>query len=230
MKIFRELYFRGTKEQLELFVKNIHNYAVGEWVLIDRKDEYKKYLFFEYRGVQVEKARVSIFVGDNTAKGELKVGNIIPIEKNELTVEEYNSVLLNFYESVIKPYKEKNHGIEILEPSDDIFNPREIISEHALQYLENFCNCANKSTGSSHPEDQKRWFKFVCQTVDDNMMFDSTTLANFLQDENYWGKKEDDFIGVMGDFAWDEEQAWELASEYEELCAILKYYKETRGI
>ena len=91
-------------------------------------------------------------------------------------------------------------------------------------------NNANKSTGSSHPFDQERWFDFICQTVDDDRIFDYTTLANFLQDETYWGKKSEEFIGVIGEFSWDEEHAYELASEYERACEILQYYKKTRGM
>ena len=98
-----------------------------------------------------------------------------------------------------------------------------------IDKLKAFCNGANKSTGSSHPCDQERWFDFICQTVDDGMMFDYSTLADFLQDESYWGKKDPGFLGVMGSFAWDEEHAYQLAAEYENACILLQYYKKTRG-
>lgn len=105
-----------------------------------------------------------------------------------------------------------------------------MISETVLEKLKRFCSVANKSTGSSHPCDQKRWFDFICQTVDDGKIFDYSTLASFLQDETHWGKKPDDFIGVMGSYAWEEEQAYELATEYENLCEVLRYYKKSRGM
>ena len=59
-------------------------------------------------------------------------------------------------------------------------------------------------------------------------MFDYSTLAEFLQDEDYWGTKDSDFLGAMGHFAWDEDHAYQLASEYENACMLLQYYKRTR--
>ena len=230
MKTYRELYFKGSSKQLSEFVDQIGKYAIGDWKLEKQPERWKDYLFFDYIGTAVDKARVSIYVGDRIAKGELNVGNIIPIEKNELSVDEYNAVLLKFYNDVVRPYKECVTELSILQPSDDIFDPTSVISETALEKLKLFCSAANKSTGSSHPYDQERWFDFICQTVDDGKMFDSSTLASFLQDETYWGKKPDDFIGVMGEYAWDEDNAYELAAEYENLCEVLGYYKKTRGI
>lgn len=55
-----------------------------------------------------------------------------------------------------------------------------------------------RTTGSSHPCDEERWFDFICQTVDDGRVFDYDTLSKFLQDEEYWGKKEKGFLGVIG--------------------------------
>lgn len=230
MKTYRELFFKGTSKQLSEFVNQIGEYVVGDWIMRKQSERWKDYLFFEYIGTLVDKARVSIYIRDINKKLELKVGNIIPVEKNELSIDEYNAVLLKFYNDIIKPYKEGGTELSILQPSDDIFDPTLVITEKALNKLKLFCSAANKSTGSSHPCDKDRWFDFICQTVDDEKTFDYLTLASFLQDETYWGKKQDDFIGVMGNYAWDEEHAYELAVEYENLCEVLLYYKKTRGM
>lgn len=230
MKTFRELYFRGTQRQLSEFVEHFRDYAGECWKSEKLTDRWKDYLFIDYLGELVDKARVSIFIGDRIETGELKVGNIVPLEKNQLSVEEYNAVLMQFYDDVILPFLESGTELIILQPSDDKFDPTSVISPTALKKLELFCSAANKSTGSSHPFDQERWFDFICQTVDDGQMFDCSTLESFLQDKSYWGEKADDFIGVMGDYAWDEEHAYELASEYENACEILCYYKKLRGI
>lgn len=230
MKTYRELYFKGTSSQLLEFVKEIRKFEVRNWKVEKQTDRWKDYLFIDYIGEKVDKARVSIYIGDIAEDNEIKVGNIIPLEKNELSVDEYNSILMEFYNDVIKPYKKNGTEIEILKPSNDEFEPLSVISEEALRKLKAFCNGANKSTGSSHPCDQERWFEFICQTVDDDMMFDATTLATFLQDESYWGKKDEGFIGVIGRYAWDEEKAYELALEYESLSGILQYYKRKKGI
>lgn len=229
MKIFRELYFRGDSAQLQNFTSDIRKYVTSEWKYGYKDDHIFSWIYFDYLGDEVDHARICISTGDDILKGELKVTNIVPLEKDQLSVEEYNAVLQKFYEDLIIPYAASNHEIYITEPSSDEFDPRIVISSTALAKLEAFCNGANKSTGSSHPCDQERWFDFICQTVDDGMMFDYSTLVNFLQDESYWGKKEPGFMGAMGLFAWDEDHAIQLASEYEHACTLLKYYKEKRG-
>lgn len=230
MKTYRELYFKGDSQQLTKFVSEIGKYAVGDWRKVPAVDRWEEYLFFDYIGNIVEKARVSIYIGNKIVDGELKVGNIIPLEKKQLNIDEYNKVLIKFYNDVIKPYKESGVELDISQPTDDVFDPTTVITKEALRKLSAFCNGANKSTGSSHPCDRKRWFDFICQTVDDDRMFDTDTLAKFLQDENYWGKKPNGFLGVIGTYAWDEEKAYELANEYESLCEVLQFYKRKRGI
>lgn len=230
MKQYRELYFKGTSKQLNIFVNEISNSEVTDWKNVKDNGHLKNYLLFNYIGDDVNKAQISIYLGDRIESGVLNVGNIVPLEKNNLDIDEYNKILLKFYNEVIRPYKESGTDLNIIAPSDDIFDPKSVISEIALDKLRRFCFSANKSTGSSHPCDKERWFDFICQTVDDERVFDYTTLATFLQDKTYWGEKSSDFIGVMGRFAWDEENAYELASEYSNLCDVLKYYKKTRGI
>ena len=230
MKTYRELYFRGTQNQLSEFVEHFREYEVGNWKTEKTTDRWKNYLFIDYLGESVDKARVSIYLGDRIETGVLTVGNIVPLEKNQLTVDEYNAVLMQFYNDVIVPFKECGTELIIAQPSDDIFEPKSVISSTALEKLELFCSAANKSTGSTHPCDRERWFDFICQTVDDDKMFDLSTLEGFLKDKTYWGEKADNFIGVIGDFAWDEDQAYDLALEYVSACEILCYYKKTRGL
>jgi len=230
MKIFRELYFRGEAAQLERFVDDIAQYANLEWRYGRENKPSSSWVYFDYLGRDVEPARVCIPASKHALlRKELKVTNIVPLHKDQLSVDEYNEVLEKFYNDIIVAYLESGCEIEISEPSADLFDPKTVITDIALTKLEAFCNLANKSTGASHPNDQERWFDFICQTVDDEKIFDAGTFADFLQDESYWGKKEDGFIGVMGSFAWDADHAYQLATEYENACMLLQYYKRTRG-
>ena len=229
MKTFCELYFKASPERLKQFIDEIQDFATENWSvkIVDKPG--MKWIEFSYSGNRVERAAVFIATGEYLHEGELRVSNIVPLEKNKLSIDEYNDVLKLFYNEIIKPYKESHFDIDISQVTDDIFDPRTVISEEALKKLRAFCGAANKSTGSSHPCDRERWFDFICQTVEDDRLFDLETLARFLQDETYWGKREDGFLGAMGAFAWDEEQARQLASEYESACEILQYYRRTRG-
>lgn len=225
MKVFRELYFRGSPQQLKQFLCDIKNYTTCEWSFSKVEKPSSSWIYFDYLGTSVDNARVCIPCGEYVTEGQLKITNIVPLKKNQLNIDEYNSVLIKFYQDVIMPYKKNNFEIEIHQPSDDIFDPKTVITDDALRKLEAFCYGANKSTGSTHPNDQERWFDFICQTVNDDRVFDSSTLAKFLQDETYWGKKDPE----MGLYAWDEEHAYQLADEYENACMLLKYYIRTRS-
>ncbi len=232
MKIFRELYFSGTSSDLNKFANEISNYVTRDWRFVTKETsgEYKSHLFFDYIGRKVENARVSIYLGDRINSGEINVGNIIPLNKNQLSIEEYNEVLMLFYNEVVIPFKNNNDYLNISQPTDDKFDPLTIMSETSLKKLKSFCGGANKSTGSSHPCDKERWLSFILQTVEEDRVIDSDTLFRFLKDEEFWGTKPDDFIGVMGDYAWDEESAYELSMEYETISEAMKYYKENRSL
>ena len=90
-----------------------------------------------------------------------------------------------------------------------------------LKKLELFCDCANKSTGSSHPCDQERWYNFIIQTVHDNRIISTGTLIDFLQDKSYWKKGSGHVIERS---AWSEDMAYKLGLEYEQLADFLSYY------
>ena len=225
MHIYKELSFVGDKPAFDAFKENAPSFVRGDWKY-SQSDREKDYIVFNYLGNKVDQAKVSIFCGQNARRqGYLKVGNIVPLRKNQLSIEEYNAVLDLFYEEIIVPNRSRLRGIEIVGPESDVFDPLKYVSKEALRKLECFCNGANKTTGSSHPIDEARWFDFICQTVDDNQTFDFDTIYRFLMDEDYWDKKESGFAGTMGKSAWVEERAVELATQYDNYVRILKYYK-----
>ncbi len=225
MRIYKELSFVGDKPAFDGF-KKIAPSLVGEDWKYSTSDRMKDYIAFDYLGNKVEQAEVSIYYGSETwRQGYIKVGNIVPLQKSQLSIEEYNDVLDLFYAEIIFPNQSKLEGIKIVGPESDMFDPLKYITKEALKKLERFCYGANKTTGSSHPNDEERWFDFICQTVDDGQTFDFDTIHRFLSDEDYWGKKDSDFIGAMGHFAWDEEHAAELAMEYDNYVRFLKFYK-----
>ncbi len=228
MHIYKELGFVGDKPAFDAFKKNAPSFVRGDWKY-SQSDRMKDYIVFDYLGNKVDQAEVSIYYGKDTWRQRyIKVGNIVPLRKSQLSIEEYNAVLDLFYEEIIVPNKPQLSGIEIVEPESDVFDPLKYISAEALKKLKRFCNGANKTTGSSHPSDEVRWFDFICQTVDDDQTFDYDTIYRFLMDEDYWGKKEPGFIGAMGQNAWDEEHAVELATQYDNYVRLLKYYKNQK--
>lgn len=229
MHVFKELILIGHKPDLDTFKEKSPSFAQGDWEYTSNKRMLEDYIAFDYKGTEVDQAEVSFYYGPDTwREGQIEVGNIVPLQKDELCIDEYNAVLDLFYEDIIVPYLEKYPGLKIVGPTSEVFNPLNCITQTALDKLRKFCNLANKSTGSTHPNDEERWFDFICQTVDDEKIFDYDTLYRFLMDEEFWGKKGNDFIGVMGHFAWDEKHASELALEYDNYVRILQFYKDKK--
>ena len=228
MRIYKELSFVGDKLAFDAFKEKAPSFAGGEWTY-SQTDRMRDYIAFGYLGSKVDQAEVSIYYGPDTwRQGYIEVGNIVPLRKNQLSIEEYNAVLDLFYEEIIVPNRSKMQGIKIIGPESDIFDPLKFISKDALDKLTRFCNYANKTTGSSHPNDEERWFDFICQTVDDNKTLDFDTIYRFLMDEDYWGKRTPEIGRAMGHFAWDEEWAGKLATEYDNYVRILKFYKDKK--
>lgn len=229
MHVYKELSFVGNKPELDKLSEEIYNVFPADWIKPKSNQMLKDYILADYIGTKAPHAEVSIYYGKDTwHEGYIKVCNIVPLQKSQLTIDEYNQLLELFYNDIAKAYGETHEGIKVVGPSSGQFDPLDYISEKALKKLTLFCDAANKSTGSSHPCDEERWFDFICQTVDDRRTFDYDTLFKFLQDEEYWGEKESGFLGVIGRFAWSEENAEELASEYDNYVRILQYYKKTR--
>lgn len=227
MQIYKELIFYGNKVALDLLFSDIYNYFSTDWIKPKNNHFLQNYIVADYVGSMVPHAELTIYYGDKSWRdGYIQVGNIVPLEKEQLTIEEYNTILDIFYADIIVPYLKDHTEIKVQGPTSDKFNPLDFITEKALQKLEAFCNSANKSTGSSHPSDEARWFDFICQTVEDEKVFDYDMLFKFLTDEDYWGSKDEDFIGVIGHFAWAEDKASELAMEYENYVRILQFYKQ----
>ncbi len=219
MKIYKELKFIGNKNTLDNFTSKIYDYFPTWWVKSSNVKMLKEYILADYVGDKAPHAEVSIYFGEYVKNDyQITVGNIVPLEKSQLTVDEYNKILDLFYSDIILSYCSKNKDLKIEGPTSGKFEPRDYITDEALRKLTVFCAIANKSTGSAHPSDEEKWFDFVCQTVDDDRTFDYDVLYSFLVDEEYWENK--------GITAWSKDKADDLASEYESYVKLLRYYKQ----
>lgn len=227
MKIYKELYIYGNRQVLDQFQTQIYKNMSADWVKPQADELLKDYILIDYVGRDLEPSRIAIYYNADELKEDyIRVVNIIPLKKSLLSIEEYNRVLDKFYCDIVEPYGAMHSEIVIEKPTTDEFEPQKYISDVALQKLKKFCNAANKTTGSSHPCDEERWYDFICQTVVDNKVFDYDTLYNFLIDKEYWGEKESDIIAAIGHYAWDEEQAMKLASEYDNYVRFLQFYRK----
>ncbi len=136
------------------------------------------------------------------------VPNIVPVEMGSLTYAQYNAILADFVERVAAPVADKfGFAITRTEPRQSV---DDWLSSDAALKLRRFSGAANKSTGSSHPADERRWFAFIVAAHRAGGKLDASTLARWLHE-------------VEG---WDEESAHKLAGDFEKSLALLQFYDE----
>ena len=175
MKTFQELYIDLKGHDVKSFIEQITKNCDGSWKRAFEREENAKYFdetafCFEYiGGNNLPNAGLTIFEKEN---GVWYVSNIIPIESGELSMEEYNKLLIDFKCSLIDPVP-LNFSTNIELTTDQVFL-EDIAGEEAAKALNRFSSIANKSTGHSHPCDKKRWFEFLsaAQKSDKKLYFD----------------------------------------------------------
>ena len=88
-----------------------------------------------------------------------KVPNIVPRDYGELGVTGYNDALNDFKKRIVTPAsKDSGFSVEITAREQSIID---WTSNEAADALLRFSGGANRSPGSGHPSDRKRWFDFL---------------------------------------------------------------------
>jgi hypothetical protein len=136
------------------------------------------------------------------------VPNIVPVESGELGITQYNAILADFIERIVRPVAHLfNYQIDATESRQNL---EDWTSVDAAKKLRVFSAAANKSTGASHPMDQRRWFDFIIAVHRSRRTIGTDRLTRWLRE-------------VEG---WDEESAHALAGQYETALSLLQRYDE----
>ena len=162
MKTFRDLYIHLNGVDLDTFLNKLELHSKEPWTRRKDKEEElevtgdKPICFVATKGHCVEPSALFIF---QKKFGTWWVSNIVPSEKNELSFDQYNQALENFYRNILMPAIE---GTEInANLTSNEISVGSVAGAEIEKALTSFSNLANKSTGSSHPRDKDRWFKFL---------------------------------------------------------------------
>jgi hypothetical protein len=141
-------------------------------------------------------------------EGGYYVPNVVPINFGQLSYKQYNRILNDFLEKIVVPAAPQ-FGFRF-EITSDHQSLEDWISLETAKKLRTFSSAANKSTGASHPMDQKRWFDFLVSAHRTLADLDTERLARWLHEvEN-----------------WDEDSAHKLAGNYENSRQLLKHYDQ----
>lgn len=214
MKTFRELSIKLRDGSVESFFRLIEDNLSGNWTqdnmeldptLLALTDNIPKFSCYRYSESE-NLPEAYLYLTEKDAN-LLYVSNIVPVEMGQLSYDEYNAIIIDFFENVLKPIKEKiDVEIEITTPYISL---DDILSLECSKLFKAFSRSANKSTGSSHPLDQKRWFSFIMCVDRNEEEIDSNLVQNLLIDDG-----------------WPEEKAFELSLEFESAMSLLKFYHE----
>lgn len=211
MKVFRDLYIRLNGAKVEDLIEQFTARCGDNWHrALDREQHAgsmgEKAFSFEHTAEDgLERAGLSLFqkVGDTWY-----VPNIVPLDSSQLSRDQYNKILENFLDTIVRP---SIAGLPVtVELSGDVVILKDVVGEDVAALLQKFSVLANKSTGSSHPCDRNRWYDFLIAVQRKRISLDTDLLIHSLMEEG-----------------WSEDRAHDLAIEYEFAIGLLDY-KEGR--
>jgi hypothetical protein len=151
-------------------------------------------------------ARVFVLVSENTGS----ISNVVPNEQGKLSFDQYNGILADFLEQGLNLVAPKlGVTVNATKPDRPI---TDWLSQAAADKLHGFSVLANKSTGASHPLDNARWLDFLVQAYRDNSTLEAGILRRWLIEIEHW----------------PEDQAGELASEYDFSRDLLNHFTKPK--
>ena len=102
MRVYKELSFGGDKLSFDTLFSEIYNYFPADWSKPKNSRLLKNYIVADYIGDLAPHAEVSIYYGaDSWREGNIQVGNIVPLDKDQLTIDEYNQILELFLQNLL---------------------------------------------------------------------------------------------------------------------------------
>lgn len=141
----------------------------GNWSHTPDKEEKGRlfgqtYICFEYDSSNFGRAGFTILKEN---ENKLSVPNIVPLDKSQLSIKEYNQVLDIFVTDILERYK-NNENFEYSLSNDILILKDEIDTESYNKYKA-FVGIASGLGGISHPNDQRRWFDFIIATYNEDL-------------------------------------------------------------
>ncbi|NET70392.1 MAG: hypothetical protein F6K62_05130 [Sphaerospermopsis sp. SIO1G2] len=209
MKKFRDLYIHLNNYDIEQLIKHLTDNCTNNWSRAYEREKNavlsaeKSYCFEHTTGDGLEAAGLILFQKD---RNTWFVPNIVPTEKDQLSIDEYNQILVDFFKKIVQPaIKNTSVTAELTNDKEFIEN---LIGNDAAALLNKFSNSANKFTITSHPLDRKKWFDFILSVNSKGVKLDPNLLSNSLIEKG-----------------WSQEAVDKLVTEYEFADALLNYTK-----
>jgi hypothetical protein len=140
-------------------------------------------------------ANVFMFLLDET----LRVTNIVPRQVSQLTMYQYNFIVEELNDWIVGLGAA---GMSVRSTiTSDRLDIATLLGPEATTALKAFSSSANKNTGSSHPLDRDRWFKFLVSAHQHSAKIDTQTLYRWFTEEEKWPEDEADKLVIEFEFA-----------------------------
>ena len=210
MKTFRDLYIQLNGVNTETFTQKLESQTNSIWVRRKDKEEIgsgeEHFMCFEAVKNDTSMS-VALFLFPYSDAETWWVSNIVPTEQNELTHDQYNDALMSFNEQIIQPAIIDTPITAQL--TSDVITVASVAGIEVENALKRFSKLANKSTGTSHPSDQKRWFEFLTMAHHAHAKLDVNLI-----------------IHTLRELGWSGERAYELGLQFEFAESLLSYVQE----
>lgn len=219
MELFQDLTIKlnpsypGFQKTLVELVNNS-----GEWrIREDFQESFKKRGLLKDRSVICIECPIINYKGKNL-QGViwtydygtwLQTFNIIPSNSNKLSKDEYNYLLNEFVKVFINRTAADYHAEVVM--SKPTLELMDYVDQDVFDALVFFSDMANKSTGRTHPLDEKRWFDFLLVASSKKRRLS----VDYLE-------------GWLIDHGWSSDMANELGLDYEYGLALLDYEHNRR--
>ncbi len=199
MKTFRELQIAVDEANTEKFITAMDAVLANGWTRKEATEDpvggWHVYYVCEARGER-PKALLAIYRKDDRL---LYVSNIVPSETSELTHDQYNMVLMDFHDNILRKL-EIDFPVTIL-ASGDQRRIEDLMSSDTFKLLRSFSGLANKSTGSAHPMDRDRWYAFLIAVNRENSTLNTHDLMRWLTEVEKWPERTAHDLVIEFEFA-----------------------------
>ena len=215
MKQFKDLNITGSDEQFTALADAVSKHLPAGWRRDSEAEDRVDWLgrtgtdagYVFARDANEDESAVRLFL--HCECGRLYVSNIVPQDSGRLSMSLYNQILDEFAE-MVRTRLPTDSQLDMHVTSDEAAIT-DWISSSAADLLQYFSSLANMSTGASHPLDFERWARFLVQAHREQSTLDSSFLSRWLVEE----------------LEWPEDEAHDLARDYEFARDLLKVYDES---
>ena len=213
MNVYRELVFRGNRLALDRFISDLEQRLTDGWTRYhSRESEVRRAVLgamYCFSCTAAGQRPASELWVATQADGALYVSNVLANEYSSLSYDQYNAIVQEFHARFALPAASATGvKVELAKADPQI---EDFLSERAARLLRSFSTGANRSI--LHPLDRERWNEFLTAAHREGAPLSATMLQRWLVEEE----------------SWPEDEASNLAIEYEQARGLLEVYESRQG-